>query len=156
MARPFCCNELKKMDVLDSNGKKLGQIGDLSFSFDGTLKISHFIMEGPAWTRFLESLHLKDDPRHTFHSSIIRKVDRHIHLSTDVNDLMSEHDDRAISDTEVRFSNLEKLDIIDVNGVKIGRAVDVDIDADGCASLIAGGGFLEEKLESAGLRDDVD
>ncbi|MFW9962974.1 MAG: PRC-barrel domain-containing protein [Candidatus Sifarchaeia archaeon] len=35
VTRPFCCNDLKKKTVLDSAGKKIGKISDLTFTFDG-------------------------------------------------------------------------------------------------------------------------
>jgi sporulation protein YlmC with PRC-barrel domain len=48
------------------------------------------------------------------------------------------------------------MDIVDKTGKKIGRAIDVDFDVDGSVSMIVGGGFIEEKLEAAGLKADVD
>ncbi|MCK5239848.1 MAG: PRC-barrel domain-containing protein, partial [Candidatus Thorarchaeota archaeon] len=156
IARPFCCNEMKNKDVLDSNGKKIGHIGDLTFTFDGDLKLSHFILAGPLWETILETLHLKEDHNQVYDTSIIRKIDRHIHLTQSAEELASIKDETLIPDEEIRFSKMEKLNITDKNQVKVGHAIDVDIDNDGCASIIAGGSFIEEKLEAIGLKDDVD
>lgn len=141
---------------MDSVGKKIGQIDEMTFTFDGELKFSHFILAGPVWEEVLEAIKLKPDQDPVFDSSAISKVDRHIHLETTANRLSTTLEKGAISDDEIRLSELEKLDIIDKNDVKVGRAIDVDFDVDGCASIIAGGGFVEEKLEAVGLKDDVD
>ena len=156
IARPLCCNEMKNKDVLDSNGKKIGHIGDLTFTFDGDLKISHFMLAGPIWETVLETLHLKKEHNLVFDTSIIQKIDRHIHLTLSAEELASIKDETLIPDEEIRFSKMEKLNITDKNQVKVGHAIDVDIDTDGCASIIAGGSFIEEKLEAIGLKDDVD
>ncbi len=156
IARPFCCNEMKNKDVLDSNGKKIGRIGDLTFTFDGDLKISHFMLAGPVWETFLENLHLRKNHNRVFDTSIIQKIDRHIHLTLSAEELASIKDETSIPDEEIRFSKMEKLNITDKNQVKVGHAIDVDIGTDGCASIIAGGSFIEEKLEAIGLKDDVD
>ncbi|MHA2376186.1 MAG: hypothetical protein ACXAB9_08455 [Candidatus Thorarchaeota archaeon] len=147
---------MKKKNVVDSTGKKIGHISDLTFTFDEELKIAHFILAGTLWEEFLEAVHLKPDEDRIFNSSVIKKVDKHIHLDTTANSLVTTMDKEAIPNDEIRFSELEKLDIIDKNNVKVGRAIDVDFDADGRASIMAGDGFLAEKLEAIGLKDDVD
>lgn len=144
------------MNVLDSSGRKIGDVGDFTFLFDGELKFSHFTMTGSMWHEFLEALNLKADHPHVFDSAVIGKVDAHIHLDTTADDLMTTKEKSVISDNEIRFSELEALDIIDKDDVKVGRAIDVDFDVDGRASIIAGGGFIEEKLEAIGLKEDVD
>ena len=60
--------------------------------------------------------------------------------------------------TVARFGDFarQKMDIVDKDGKKLGRAIDVDFDADGTAMIIVGGGFVEEKLEALGLKADVD
>jgi sporulation protein YlmC with PRC-barrel domain len=124
IVRPFCCNEMKKKNVVDSTGKKIGHISDLTFTFDEELKIAHFILAGTLWEEFLEAVHLKPDEDRIFNSSVIKKVDKHIHLDTTANSLVT--------------------------------TMDKEVDADGRASIMAGDGFLAEKLEAIGLKDDVD
>jgi sporulation protein YlmC with PRC-barrel domain len=149
-----CCREIKKMDVMDTSGKKIGKISNLTFTFDGSLKLKHFILGGSRIEEFLEAINLKLDEDPVFESSLIKKIDTHIHLATSVNGLKDLHD--TISDDEIMFSDLQKLEIADKDGVKVGRAINVDFDLDGRTALIAGGSFLEEKLESFGLKEDVD
>ncbi|MHA2358892.1 MAG: hypothetical protein ACXAB5_01340 [Candidatus Thorarchaeota archaeon] len=154
--RPYCCNELKKKTLIDSAGKKIGHISDMTFILDGELKLAHLILAGPLWEEFLEAIHLKPDHNHIVHHSVIEKVDEHVHLDITADHLMTTMDKNTISDDEVKFSVLEKLDIFDKDHTKIGRAIDVDIDVDSRISIIVGGGFIEEKLEAIGLKNDVD
>jgi len=79
-----------------------------------------------------------------------------VHLDTNVNSLKTTLDKDAITEGEIRLSKLEKMDIVDSTGKKIGRAIDIDFDMDGTVSVIVGGSFIEEKLEAAGLKEDID
>ena len=142
------------MDVMDASGKKIGRVLDLTFTFDEKLELSSFILGGSRTEEFLEAIKLKPDEDPVFDSTLIKKVDDHIHLDTSMNSLKAAHS--AISDDEIKFSDLQKLDILDKENVKVGRAIDVDFELDGRTALIAGGGFIEEKLEAIGLREDVD
>jgi sporulation protein YlmC with PRC-barrel domain len=157
LARETCCRDLKKYDVLDSTGEKVGKIDDFTFTFDsGELKLSQFVLAGPKWEEFLETIKVKPDRDPVFNSTLITKVDENIHLNTSSNSLKTTLDESAISEREIRFSQLEKLRIFDKDGVNVGKAVDVDFDVDGSVSLIVGGSFFEEKLEAAGLTPDID
>lgn len=152
----ICCKRIKKADVIDANGEKIGHIGDLTFKFDGDLKLSQFILAGPAFEEFLEAIKVRPNKDPIFDSSLITKMGDTIHLSSTRDSLKTTLDDCAISDDEIKLSRIEKLEIIDKDGIKVGKAVDIDFDIDGSASLIVGGGFFEEKLEALGLKTDVD
>jgi sporulation protein YlmC with PRC-barrel domain len=156
ITQSICCKELKKNDVLDSTGKKIGHIGDLTFKFDGQLRLSQFILSGPRFEEFLETIKVRPDKDPVFNAGLIEKMGDKIHLSTNANGLKTTLDKGAIPSDEIRLSRLEKMDIIDKDGVKVGRAIDVDFDVTGAASIIVGGGFFEETLESLGLKADVD
>ena len=156
LARSLCCREMKKADVVDSSGNKVGKVGDLTFTFDKELKLSKFILAGPRFEEFLESIRVKPDKDPVFDGSLITKIDEKVHLDTSVNSLKTTLDKDAIAEGEIRLSKLEKMDIVDSTGKKIGRAIDIDFDVDGTVSMIVGGGFIEEKLEAMGLKTDVD
>jgi len=156
LARSICCREMKKADVVDSSGNKIGNVGDLTFTFDKEFTLSKFILAGPRFEEFLESIKIKPDKDPVFDGSLITKIDEKVHLNTSVNSLKTTLDKDAIGKGEIRLSKLEKMDIIDSRGKKIGRAIDIDFDVDGSVSMIVGGGFIEEKLEAAGLKADVD
>ncbi len=152
----ICCRELKKADVLDINGEKIGKIGDLTFKFDGDLKLAQFILAGPAFEEFLEAIKIKPDKDPIFDANLIKRLGDKVQLNTATNSLKTTLDDCAIGDDEIRLSKIEKLEIVDKNGESVGKAVDIDFDVDGSASLIVGGGFFEEKLEALGLKSNVD
>ncbi|MHA2242000.1 MAG: PRC-barrel domain-containing protein [Candidatus Thorarchaeota archaeon] len=156
IARSLCSNDLKKSDVVDSAGNKVGHIGDLTFTFDGVLKLKQFILSGPVWEEFLEAIKVKPDRDPVFDATLIKKIGDKVHLNTSANSLKTTLDKDAISAEEIRLSKLAKLDIHDKSGVKVGRANDVDFDVDGSVSIIVGGGFFEEKLEAIGLKTDID
>lgn len=142
------------MDVMDASGKKIGRVLDLTFTFDESLKLAHFILGGSRTEEFLEAIKLKPDEDPVFDSALIMKIDDHIHLNTSVNSLKTPHSE--ILDNEIKFSDLKKLDIYDKDNIKLGHAIDVNFQLDGHTALIVGGGFIEEKLEVIGLKDDVD
>ncbi len=154
--KPMNCKQLRNCDVVDSSGAKVGRINDLTFTFDGKLKLSQFILAGSKWEEFLESAKIKPDKDPVLDASIIRMIGDEVHLNTNVNSLKTTLDEGSIPPGEIRWSALTKLDIVDKDDVKVGRAVDVDFDTDGIASLIVGGGFIEESLEAVGLKADID
>ena len=157
VTEPFGCKELKSFDVLDSAGEMIGRIGDMTFTFsDGSLRLSQFILAGSKIEEFLESIRVKKDIDPVFDATLIGSLGNPIKLNTAKNSLRTTLDDGAIPEGVHRLSELEDKDIIDSNGVKIGRAVDIDFDVDGSASITVGGGFFEEKLEDLGLIDDID
>jgi sporulation protein YlmC with PRC-barrel domain len=120
------------------------------------LKLTKFILAGPRFEEFLESIKVRPDKDPVFDGALITKVDEKVHLDTSVNSLKTTLDKDAIPEGDIRLSQLEKMDIVDNTGKKIGRAIDIDFDVDGSASMIVGGGFIEEKLEAAGLKADID
>lgn len=156
LTRSLCCREMKKADVVDSSGNKIGNVGDLTFTFDKEFKLSKFILAGPRFEEFLESIKVKPNKDPVFDGSLITKIDEKVHLNTSVNSLKTTLDKDAVGKGEIRLSKLEKMDIIDDKGKKVGRVIDIDFDVDGSVSMIVGGGFIEEKLEAAGIKADVD
>jgi sporulation protein YlmC with PRC-barrel domain len=150
------CNELRDCDVIDSTGKKIGKIGDMTFTFDGNLNLAQFVLVGSAWEEFLESIGAKPDKDPLFDASLIRRIGDKVQLATNVNSLKTTLDEDAIPKGEVRWSELKDKYIVDKDEVGVGKAVDIDFDVDGTASLTVGGGIIEETLESIGLKADVD
>jgi sporulation protein YlmC with PRC-barrel domain len=150
------CSELKKRDVVDSKGRKIGHIGDLTFTFDKTLKLSQFVLAGPAWDEILESTRTRPNQDPVFAATLIKKMGDKVYLGSTASSLKESIDKGAVKSNEIRFSKLEKLEILDKDGAHVGHAVDVHFDSDGSASLIVGGSFMEEHLESAGIKRDID
>jgi sporulation protein YlmC with PRC-barrel domain len=156
ITQPINTKTLQKSDVVDLNGDVIGRINDLTFTFDGKFKLSKFILAGSKFEEFLESIKVRPDNDPVFHASMIKSVSDRIHLDTTKNSLKTTLDEGAIEDNEIRFSDLKKMQIIDKNGEKVGKALEMDFDADGKVCVIAGGGFIEEKLEALGIKADID
>ncbi|MHA1949741.1 MAG: PRC-barrel domain-containing protein [Candidatus Thorarchaeota archaeon] len=156
LTRSVCSREIKKTEVLDSSGEMIGKITDMTFTFDGKLELSKFILAGSRWEEFLESIKIRPDRDPVVDGALIEQMDDHLHLNTTLDSLKTTLDEDAIAEGEIRLSQLEKMDILDKEGKKIGRTVAVNFNIDGSVSVIVGGGFIEEKLEAAGLKADVD
>jgi sporulation protein YlmC with PRC-barrel domain len=150
------CRDLRDCDVVDSSGQKVGRINDMTFTFDGQLKLEQFVLAGSDWEEFLESIKLRPDKDPLFDASMIRRIGDKVQLESNVNALKTTLDKDAIPKGEVRWSELSKKYIVDKDDVTVGKAVDIDFDIDGKASLTVGGGMIEETLEKIGLKDDID
>jgi sporulation protein YlmC with PRC-barrel domain len=150
------CNELRDCDVVDSTGKKIGKIGDMTFTFDGNLNLAQFVLVGSAWEEFLESIGARPDKDPLFDASLIRRIGDKVQLATNVNSLKTTLDEDAIPKGEVRWSELKDKYIVDKDDVGVGKAIDIDFDIDGTAALTVGGGVIEETLEAIGFKADVD
>jgi len=150
------CRELRDCDVVDSSGQKVGRINDMTFTFDGQLKLQQFILAGSDWEELLESVKIKPDKDPLFDASLIQRVGDQVILASNVNALKTTLEEDAIPKGEIRWSELSKKQIIDKNDENIGNAIDIDFDVHGKASLTVGGGFIEESLERIGLKDDID
>lgn len=156
ISQPINTKTLKNADVVDSNGDVIGRISDMTFTFDGKFKLSKFILAGSRFEEFLESIKVRPDHDPVFDASMIKSVSDHVHLDTSKNDLKTTLDQDAITSDEIRFSKLQKMAIIDKNGEKVGKALEMDFDVEGKVCVVAGGGFVEEKLEAVGIKADID
>ena len=128
LSRSLNCKEIKKCDVVDSDGDNIGHITDMTFLFENGLHLKHFILAGSKWEEFLESIKVKPDKDPVFDASLIEAMGDNIKLNTSANSLKTTLDKGAIPPEEIRLSDLEDMDIFDVDSVKVGRAVDVDFD----------------------------
>jgi sporulation protein YlmC with PRC-barrel domain len=156
VTKPLNCRELRDCDVVDSSGQKVGRINDMTFTFDGQFKLEQFVLAGSNWEELLESIKVKPDRDPLFDASMIRRIGDKVQLDTNVNALKTTLDEDAIPKGEIRWSELSKKHIVDKDDVSVGKAVDIDFDMDGTASLTVGGGMIEETLERIGLKDDID
>jgi sporulation protein YlmC with PRC-barrel domain len=154
--KSFSCSELKKRDVVDSAGRKIGHMGDLTFTFDKTLKLSQFVLAGPAWDAFLGPTKERPSRDPVLAATVIKKMSDKVYLDTTASSLAPVLGKGAIKSDEIRLSKLEKIEILDKDGANVGHTVDVHFDVDGTVSLIVGGSFIEEHLESAGIKRDID
>ncbi|NHJ12495.1 MAG: hypothetical protein EAX95_02410 [Candidatus Thorarchaeota archaeon] len=156
LERSVNCRQIMKCEVYDSEGKKLGHIGDMTFKFEDALVFSQFILAGPKWEEFLETIGAKPDRDPIFDASLIAKMGDRIVLSTPAKNLKTTLDEGIIPEDNIRLSKLKKMDILDENDEWVGRAIGANFNLDGSVSIIVGGGVIEEALEAVGFKSDVD
>jgi sporulation protein YlmC with PRC-barrel domain len=156
LTQSICSRDIKKTHVLDSKGNVVGKIGDLTFTFNGELKLSKFILAGSRWEEFLESIKVRPNRDPVFDGSLIEHIDDHVHLNTTLDTLKTTLDNDAIPPGDIRLSRIEKMDILDNAANKVGRVIAVNFNLNGTVSMIVGGSFFEEKLEAAGIKADID
>ena len=74
VTRSINCNELRNCDVVDSSGERVGRIDDVTFTFDGSLKLKQFILAGSRWEELLESAKIKPDKDHLLDADLITRI----------------------------------------------------------------------------------
>ncbi len=84
------CIDLKKKDVVDSTGRKVGHIGDLTFTFDRALKLSQFVLAGPKWDELLESVKERPARDPVFSAGLIKKMSDKVYLGTTADSLKTD------------------------------------------------------------------
>ncbi|MHA2221032.1 MAG: hypothetical protein ACXAAO_03125, partial [Candidatus Thorarchaeota archaeon] len=109
LTRSVCSREIKKTEVLDSSGEMIGKITDMTFTFDGKLELSKFILAGSRWEEFLESIKIRPDRDPVVDGALIEQMDDHLHLNTTLDSLKTTLDEDAIAEGEIRLSQLEKM-----------------------------------------------
>jgi sporulation protein YlmC with PRC-barrel domain len=151
-------SEIKKKPVVDSKGVTLGNINDFVFSIENNRLVPKSIMVGGSrLEELLESLGLRPDEDPIFsvdnidvigEDKVTLKVDGETLCSTLCEDIFGENDRR--------LSQISKAKVIDSDGFKIGKVIDVWFDDDAQVWLLLGGGFIEETLEKIGVQPDID
>ncbi len=157
VAKSIQCEELLEFDVIDSSGNKIGNIGDMVFKFKDEIELTHFVLTGSFWEEFLERIGARDDIDPVFDASLIKEMKRDkVVLNTEGNKLQNLMSDFSEGEGDFSYKKLKDRDIVDDDGVKVGKVVDIHFDNDGLITLLAGGNFVEELLEASGIKVDVD
>ncbi|MHA2066172.1 MAG: PRC-barrel domain-containing protein [Candidatus Thorarchaeota archaeon] len=152
------CNELRDCDVIDSTGKKIGKIGDMTFTFDGNLNLAQFVLCGSAWEEFLETIGVRPDKDPLFDASLIRRIGDKVQLTTNVNSLKTTLDEGAIPKGEIRWSELKDKYIVDKDEIRVGKAIDIDIGLKSDIDIIVPAETIEsmgDKIKLKVSKDDL-
>lgn len=151
-------SDVKNKDVVDSNGKKIGNVSDLIFHLQGTRLIPRsLVLGGGRIEEFLESIGVRPDYDPVFNIEIIDAVeDDRIILCANREKLNSTLDPGIFDEDDIKLSDLSKLRIIDADGFKVGNVIDVWFDTDDEVYLVLGGGFFKEILERLHAQPDID
>jgi len=156
-----CCDmkysDIRGKDVIDKNGEKVGDIIDCIFDVsENKIDLKHFVLGGGMVEELLESIKAKPDIDPVCNVSDVESISDKIYLKVDKESLKKTVDPGVIGETDLKFSQLGKLKIVDSDGIKIGNVIDLWFDKESQMWLILGGGFFEETLEKLRVSPDID
>ena len=156
-----CCNlkysEIRGKDVIDSEGKKVGDIIDCIFDIsENMIRLKHIVLGGGMIEEFLESIKARPDIDPVCNISDVDSISDKVYLKVDKESLRNTIDPGVICETDLKFSQLSKLRIVDSDGLKIGNIIDIWFDKESQMWLVVGGGFFEELLEKLKIQPDID
>ncbi|MGY5875641.1 MAG: PRC-barrel domain-containing protein, partial [Candidatus Thorarchaeota archaeon] len=141
-------SDIKNMDVLDSNGEKLGRANDFLFEWkDGKIALQSVIMGGNRLEEFLESIGIKTENDPVFGVDCIERIEDAVYLKSECASLGESYNPEGGKPEFLKLSKLSKIKVIDSDGFKVGNVIDVWFDSCSEVHLLLGGGFLEETLE---------
>ena len=156
-----CCNmkysEIRRKDVIDSNGEKVGDIIDCIVDIsDNKIALKHLVLGGGIIEELLESIKARPNIDPVCNVSDLDSISDKVYLKVSKDSLKKTIDPGVISETDLNFSKLGKLDVVDADGFKIGNIIDLWFDLNSRMWLVLGGGFFEELLERLGAQPDID
>ncbi len=156
-----CCgirfSQLMNKKVIDSSNKEVGQVNDFIITHaDNKISLKSIVLGGGRIEEFMESIGLRPDVDPVFQMDCISQITEDVVLITDVESLKTTLDEGTITENDMRLSKFSKLPIIDSDGLKVGRVLDIWFDINGEPWLVAGGGTFEEILEKIGIQPDLD
>ena len=156
-----CCelkfSDIKNKDVTDASGEKVGRVIDFIVRFtDNRIDLKSVVLGGGRIEELLESLGLRPDKDQIFQLDCIDSISDVVHLKVDVDTLKTTLDPGAMEDGDMKMSELAKLKVVDSDGFRVGKVMDVWFDENTKPWLVIGGGFIEETLENLGVKPDID
>lgn len=156
-----CCgirfSQLMNKNVIDSKNEQVGEVNDFIVTYaDNKVALKSIVLGGGRIEEFMESIGLKPDVDPVFQLDCISQITEDVVLITDVESLKTTLDEGTITEHDMRLSKFSKLPIIDSDGMKVGRSIDIWFDINGEPWLVAGGGAFEEILEKFGIQPDLD
>jgi sporulation protein YlmC with PRC-barrel domain len=156
-----CCNmkysELRKKEVVDSKGEHIGEVIDSTFDVSkNKLELKHFILGGGRIEELLERIKARPDIDPVCNVSDIDSISDKVYLKVDKDTLCKTLYKGVFSDSELRYSQLSKIKVVDADGIKIGSIIDLWFDTASHLWLVLGGSYFEELLEKLHAVPDID
>lgn len=151
-------SQLTKYKVYGSDGKSIGRIGDALLKKDN-LSLSSLILYGSFLEEKLESVGLRDDVDPIVSVSDIQSEEiqeKKIIISKSKAEIPTTTSKWEAPADHWQFSKLKKIPVFGKDAKKIGTIIDICFHNDGLYTLVLGGGFLEEFLESIKIFPDKD
>jgi len=156
-----CCNmkysEIRHKDVIDSNGEKVGDIIDCIVDIsENKIALKHLVLGGGIIEELLESIKARPDIDPVCNVDDLDSISDKVYLKVNKETLKKTIDPGVISETDLNFSKLGKLKVVDADGLKIGNIIDLWFDLNSRMWLVLGGGFIEELLEKLRVQPEID
>ena len=148
---------IRGKDVVDSKGEKFGEIMDCIFdTSDNKIDLKHLVVGGGMVEEFLESIKAKPDIDPVLNLDDIDRIEDNVYLNVESDSLKKTLDPGVVNETDMKFSTLSDIKVIDADDFKIGFVIDMWYDSEGEMWLVLGGGFFEELLERIHAQPDID
>jgi sporulation protein YlmC with PRC-barrel domain len=150
-------SEIKKKKVLDSQGEHIGDVIDSTFDVSNNrLELKHIILGGGRIEELLERVGARPDIDPVCSVDDIDSISDKVYLKKDKDSLCKTIDKGVFAATDIRFSQLSKMKVIDADEFKLGNIIDLWFDKASHLWLVLGGGFFEELLERIHAAPDID
>ena len=156
-----CCelkySEIRSKDVVDSKGEKVGEVMDWIFDCSNNkLDLKYIVLGGGLVEELLESIGARPDIDPVIKRDDVDSISDKVYLKVDGESLKKTIDPGVLTETDITFSKLSDIKVIDSDGFKVGFVIDIWFDLDNMMWLLLGGGFLEELLERLKIQPDID
>lgn len=150
-------SDIRGKDVIDSNGEKVGDIIDCIFDVsENKIVLKHLVLGGGMIEELLESIGARPDLDPVCNVSDLDSISDKVYLKVSKESLKKTIDPGVICKTDLNFSKIGKLNLVDADGLKIGHIIDIWFDLNSRMWLVLGGGFLEELLERLKVQPEID
>jgi len=156
-----CCelkySDIRSKDVIDSKGEKVGEVMDWIFDCaDNKLDLKNIVLGGGRIEELLESIGARPDIDPVVKLEDVDSISDKVYLKVDGESLKKTIDPGVLAETDITFSKLSDVKVIDSDGFKVGFVIDIWFDLDNVMWLLLGGGFFEELLERLKAQPDID
>ncbi|MFW9959817.1 MAG: PRC-barrel domain-containing protein [Candidatus Thorarchaeota archaeon] len=156
-----CCNlkysEIRKKEVIDSNGEHIGEVIDSAFTFSNNrLELKHIVLGGGRIEELLEKIRARPDIDPICNVSDIDSISDKVYLKVDKDSLCKTMDKGVFTNSDFRYSEISKMKVVDADEIKIGGVIDLWFDTASNLWLVLGGSFFEELLEKLHAIPDID
>jgi sporulation protein YlmC with PRC-barrel domain len=156
-----CCelkySEIRGKDVVDSKGDKVGEVMDWVFDCtDNKLDLKYVVLGGGRIEELLESIGARPDIDPVAKLEDVDSISDKVYLKVDGESLKNTIDPGVLAETDISFSKLSDVKVVDSDNFKVGFVIDIWFDKDNMMWLVLGGGFFEELLERLKAQPDID
>jgi sporulation protein YlmC with PRC-barrel domain len=150
-------SEIRKKEVLDSNGEHVGDVIDCTFDISNNrLEMKHIILGGGRIEELLERIGARPDIDPVCSATDIDSISDKVYLKVNKDTLCKTIDKGVFAATDLKFTKLAKMKVVDADGFKLGNITDLWFDKASHLWLVLGGGFFEELLEKIHATPDID